>query len=397
MVAGASRGCSSGSRSPRALASAGGCAGSSRCAGVLVLAWGVAFAFAISLKGYYDNLRAGSPDTYRALADDLRAAADRGGEGRGQAADARGQRASRSRVAGPGERYLSSVDVQRSAEPGTSRWRSLSGSGNAELIATVAGVAPGWKLRVVDATGRARTFAADGGTQRMTIALRGGLDTLRLEPVPPAAGAPPTLDPRRRTCGWCSGEGGLPRSRRRAQRPGAGRRRGRPSRPYRAEDVRLAAGRGRGRAAAARGGLRARRRDQPARGGQGHGHGRGARAPSTSACARCSPTRASSSTAGTRACITPTASSPGSRARATAASPRPACCCRPRTSSSSTSRRAGWSATRTPTSRPDAAPGTRTVLVAHPGSAHRRTRRARPPTATAGDLAEAAGAILGLR
>ena len=38
-------------------------------AGVLALAWGAAYAFAVSLTGYYDNLRAGNPGAYSTLAD----------------------------------------------------------------------------------------------------------------------------------------------------------------------------------------------------------------------------------------------------------------------------------------------------------------------------------------
>ena len=157
-------------------------------AGVLVLGWSVLFAFAISLKGYYDNLRAGNPGAYRALAATAgplqTAAAKVAGkplmlEVTGVPLEGRG----------PGQRYLSSATFSI-AQPGTVELVS-GGRGDATLVATVASSAPGWKLRVVDADGRARQFAADGGTQRMPVGLEGGLDTLRLTPVPPGPGAPP--------------------------------------------------------------------------------------------------------------------------------------------------------------------------------------------------------------
>ena len=74
-----------------------------------------------------------------------------------------------------------------------------------------------------------------------------------------------------------------------------------------------------------------------------------------------------------------------SRVRATAASRRRGCCSTPPPSSTSTSRGAGWSATPTSTSRPDAAPGAGRSWSSIRESAHRRRGDAaarRPGAAT---------------
>jgi hypothetical protein len=162
-----------------------------QAAGVLVVSWGVLFAAAISITGYYDGLRVGNPGTYRTLAglfSPLQTAAA-GVAGKPLMLEVSGVPLESH---GPGERYLSAatftlpVPAQAAIEV-----QAVSPSRRAaDLIAAVSGATPGWRVRVVDAEGRVQVVAADGGTHRIVVRLRRGLNRLRLEPLAPGPDAP---------------------------------------------------------------------------------------------------------------------------------------------------------------------------------------------------------------
>ncbi len=173
-----------------------------------------------------------------------------------------------------------------------------------------------------------------------------------------------------------SAAGGVPRSRRRAQRAGRRPRLGGcPESPLRVEDVRLVAGRSRGRPAPDAGRLSCwcaspTSPPRPRAGSRSQQLLRRARA-----CARAARAARASRSPASRLCLhhpdgRRSASSPGSAA--TAASRRPACCStRPRRWASTWPAR-GWWETPTPMSQAGQAAGCRTLLICHPGSVHKR-------------------------
>ena len=153
--------------------------------GVALIAWGAAFSLAISLTGYYDNLKSGSPSTYRTLA-------DLAGPLQTAAAVVAGKplmlevNNATLESRGPGERYISSATFLKGAQtPGPAEVIVVSPSDRTvRLKGGLQQSAPGTRLRIGGAAGGPQEVPVGSGVLDLRVRLRRGLNTLRFAPIP---------------------------------------------------------------------------------------------------------------------------------------------------------------------------------------------------------------------